>query len=257
MMKHGHKVPRLGRPADQRKVCARCFISAYITLSCWPLPKAAPCAAALRVTRQSFVHTTAPALPCARTPSILRRRLHSRGAFPSLTFFAPQALLRALTTEVLRHGAIKTTVVKAKAVRPWVDKIILLAKAGGKDKMSQAKAWVYDAEIVNSLFEVRMPNPNPLFWCSCIPWVSLLPPIPVSSALLTPLCSAFISLCRSATAIARTTSRSSRVARCAAAGTALRCALWSLWISHCSMPFIRNHFCSVVILRARSAPSLQ
>lgn len=49
-----------------------------------------------------------------------------------------QALLRALTTEVLRHGAIKTTKQKAKAVRPWVDKIILLAKAGGDAKMSQA-----------------------------------------------------------------------------------------------------------------------
>ena len=71
----------------------------------------------------------------------------------------PQALLRALTTEVLRHGAITTTKVKAKAVRPWVDKIILLAKAGGEDKRRQALSWVYDAGVVNSLFEARWRRP--------------------------------------------------------------------------------------------------
>ena len=72
-----------------------------------------------------------------------------------MLFITVQALLRALTTEVLRHGAITTTKVKAKAVRPWVDKIILLAKAGGEDKRRQALSWVYDHEVVNALFEVR------------------------------------------------------------------------------------------------------
>ena len=50
-----------------------------------------------------------------------------------------KALLRALTTAILTHGAIKTTREKAKAVRPWVDKMILLAKAGGDDKRKQVR----------------------------------------------------------------------------------------------------------------------
>lgn len=48
-----------------------------------------------------------------------------------------KALLRALTTQLLTHGAIKTTKQKAKAVRPWVDKMIVLAKDGSDDKKKQ------------------------------------------------------------------------------------------------------------------------
>jgi len=51
-----------------------------------------------------------------------------------------KALLRALTTQILTHGAIKTTKQKAVAVRPWVDKMILLAKAGGEHKRKQVCA---------------------------------------------------------------------------------------------------------------------
>ena len=41
-----------------------------------------------------------------------------------------KALLRALTTEIIRHGRIKTTLVRARAVRPFVDKMISLSKRG-------------------------------------------------------------------------------------------------------------------------------
>jgi ribosomal protein L17 len=53
-----------------------------------------------------------------------------------------KALLRALTTQLLTHGAIKTTKQKAKAVRPWVDKMIVLAKDGSDDKKKQARGVV-------------------------------------------------------------------------------------------------------------------
>jgi large subunit ribosomal protein L17 len=72
MMRHGKKIHRLGRPADQRK-----------------------------------------------------------------------ALLRALTTQILTHGAIKTTKQKAKAVRPWVDKMIMLAKDGSDAKRQQVRAFFH------------------------------------------------------------------------------------------------------------------
>lgn len=41
-----------------------------------------------------------------------------------------KALLRALTTEIIRHGRVKTTLVRARAVRPFVDKMIQLSKDG-------------------------------------------------------------------------------------------------------------------------------
>lgn len=64
-----------------------------------------------------------------------------------------KALLRSLTTEVLRHGKITTTVTRARAVRKWVDKMITLAKGGSLHERRQAMAWVYDKELVAALFE--------------------------------------------------------------------------------------------------------
>lgn len=64
-----------------------------------------------------------------------------------------KALLRSLTTEVLRHGKITTTVTRARAVRKYVDKMITLAKDGSLHARRQALGFVYDAELVKSLFE--------------------------------------------------------------------------------------------------------
>ena len=64
-----------------------------------------------------------------------------------------KALLRALTTEVIRHGRIRTTLVKAKALRKYVDHMITLAKRGTLHTRRQALAWVYDKDLVASLFE--------------------------------------------------------------------------------------------------------
>eukprot|EP00978_Attheya_sp_CCMP212_P012822 scaffold32046_cov46-Attheya_sp.AAC.3 len=64
-----------------------------------------------------------------------------------------KALLRALTTEVIRHGRIKTTLVRAKAVRKHVDHMIELGKRGDLHARRQAIAWVYDKQLVHSLFE--------------------------------------------------------------------------------------------------------
>jgi len=64
-----------------------------------------------------------------------------------------KALLRALTTEVIRHGRIKTTLVRAKAVRKHVDHVIELGKRGDLHARRQALAWIYDKNLVQSLFE--------------------------------------------------------------------------------------------------------
>ena len=66
---------------------------------------------------------------------------------------ARKALLRSLTTEVIRHGRIRTTLVKAKALRKRVDHMITLAKAGTLHTRRQAQSYVYDKDLVSSLFE--------------------------------------------------------------------------------------------------------
>jgi large subunit ribosomal protein L17 len=64
-----------------------------------------------------------------------------------------KALLRALTTETIRHGRIKTTLPKAKEARRWVDKMITLAKRGTLHHRRQALGYIYDKDLVAALFE--------------------------------------------------------------------------------------------------------
>jgi len=63
-----------------------------------------------------------------------------------------KALVRALVTEVLRHGQIRTTKVKAKVARAYVDKMITLAKDGSLHARRRALAFVYDKDLVGNLF---------------------------------------------------------------------------------------------------------
>ena len=90
----------------------------------------------------------------SRTRSELSMVSHRMG-FNRLSRPADQrkALLRALTTEVIRHGRIRTTLVKAKALRKYVDHMITLAKKGSMHHRRQALSFVYDKDLVASLFE--------------------------------------------------------------------------------------------------------
>jgi large subunit ribosomal protein L17 len=64
-----------------------------------------------------------------------------------------KALLRALTTELIRHGRITTTRARAKAVRSVADKMISLAKDGSLSARRQALGYMYDKQLVHALFE--------------------------------------------------------------------------------------------------------
>jgi large subunit ribosomal protein L17 len=64
-----------------------------------------------------------------------------------------KALLRALTTELIRHGRITTTKVRAKAVRSEAERMITLAKDGSLAARRQALGYVYDKQLVHALFE--------------------------------------------------------------------------------------------------------
>jgi large subunit ribosomal protein L17 len=64
-----------------------------------------------------------------------------------------KALLRSLTTELIRHGQITTTKIRAKAVRQHVEKMITLAKDGSLAARRQAMGYIYDKDLVHALFE--------------------------------------------------------------------------------------------------------
>ncbi|MBD1809217.1 50S ribosomal protein L17 [Microcoleus sp. FACHB-SPT15] len=64
-----------------------------------------------------------------------------------------KALMRALTTELIRHGRITTTKVRAKAIRAEVEKMITLAKDGSLSARRQALGYIYDKQLVHALFE--------------------------------------------------------------------------------------------------------
>lgn len=64
-----------------------------------------------------------------------------------------KALIRSLVTEVLRHGQIRTTKVKAKVIRSYVEHMITLAKRGTLHSRRQAEAFVFDKELVGNVFK--------------------------------------------------------------------------------------------------------
>ncbi len=63
-----------------------------------------------------------------------------------------KALLRSLATELIRHGQIKTTKTRAKAVRSEVERIITLAKDGSLAARRRAISYLYDKQLVHKLF---------------------------------------------------------------------------------------------------------
>ncbi|HIK07224.1 MAG TPA: 50S ribosomal protein L17 [Trichormus sp. M33_DOE_039] len=64
-----------------------------------------------------------------------------------------RALLRSLTTELIRHGRITTTLVRAKVLRSEVEKMITLAKSGSLAARREALGYIYDKQLVHALFE--------------------------------------------------------------------------------------------------------
>jgi large subunit ribosomal protein L17 len=64
-----------------------------------------------------------------------------------------RALLRTLTTELIRHGRITTTLIRAKVVRSEVDRMITLAKEGSLESRRRALGYIYDKQLVHALFE--------------------------------------------------------------------------------------------------------
>ena len=69
-----------------------------------------------------------------------------------------RALLRNLVTSVIERDRVETTVAKAKAVRPHVEKMITLGKKGDLHARRQALSFLQTDEAVVRLFETVAPR---------------------------------------------------------------------------------------------------
>ncbi len=63
-----------------------------------------------------------------------------------------RAVLANLATSLLEHGRIETTIAKARAVQPYVEKLISLGKRGDLHARRQALAKLRYRPIVDRLF---------------------------------------------------------------------------------------------------------
>jgi large subunit ribosomal protein L17 len=69
-----------------------------------------------------------------------------------------RALLRNLVTSIIVEDRVETTVTKAKAVRPLVEKMITLGKKGDLHSRRQALAFLQTDTAVTRLFEIVAPR---------------------------------------------------------------------------------------------------
>ena len=77
-----------------------------------------------------------------------------------------RALLRNLAAGVFEHGAIETTLPKAKAVQPFVEKIITIAKRGTFSARRQVESRLTDRRIHSWVADSNVPDSrkdNPFF----------------------------------------------------------------------------------------------
>ncbi|MBB3764398.1 50S ribosomal protein L17 [Sphingomicrobium lutaoense] len=64
------------------------------------------------------------------------------------------ALLRNMAAALIKHEQIKTTTAKAKELRPYIEKLITLAKKGGLSNRRLAYSRLMDDAQLTKLFDV-------------------------------------------------------------------------------------------------------
>ena len=69
-----------------------------------------------------------------------------------------RALLRNLVTSVIIEDRVETTIAKAKAIRPLVEKMITLGKKGDLHSRRQALAFLMTDDSVKRLFDTVAPR---------------------------------------------------------------------------------------------------
>ena len=69
-----------------------------------------------------------------------------------------QAMFRNMAAALIKHEQITTTLPKAKELRPYVEKLITLAKKGGLSTRRLAHARLLDDAQLQKLFDVLAPR---------------------------------------------------------------------------------------------------
>ena len=69
-----------------------------------------------------------------------------------------RAMFRIMVTDLLRHGQIKTTIAKAKAIRPLTEKMVSLGKGGTLHDRRQAAAFFTDKSVLKPVFDDIAPR---------------------------------------------------------------------------------------------------
>jgi large subunit ribosomal protein L17 len=69
-----------------------------------------------------------------------------------------RAMLRNMVTSIIMEERIETTVIKAKAVRPSVEKMITLGKKGDLAARRRAASYLMTPESVTKLFDTVAPR---------------------------------------------------------------------------------------------------
>lgn len=69
-----------------------------------------------------------------------------------------RALLANLACSLIEHGRIRTTLGKAKALRPLAEKLVTLGKRGDLHARRQAVAFLRHKDVVKKLFEEVAPR---------------------------------------------------------------------------------------------------
>jgi large subunit ribosomal protein L17 len=62
-------------------------------------------------------------------------------------------MFRIMVTDLLKHGQIKTTIAKAKEIRPLAEKMVTLGKNGTLHDRRQAAAFITEKAVVKSVFD--------------------------------------------------------------------------------------------------------
>jgi large subunit ribosomal protein L17 len=62
-------------------------------------------------------------------------------------------MFRITVTNLLKHGRIRTTLAKAKEVRPLAEQMVTLGKSGTLHDRRRAAAFITDDKIVNKVFD--------------------------------------------------------------------------------------------------------
>ncbi len=69
-----------------------------------------------------------------------------------------RAMLANMAASLIKHEQIKTTLPKAKELRPYVEKLVTLGKRGDLHARRQAFSRIRDNDMVGKLFEVLGPR---------------------------------------------------------------------------------------------------